>query len=406
MAINMPAKIPVTILTGFLGSGKTTLLNHILQTNHGMKFAIIENEFGEVGVDDSLINQAKFDSEEEVIEMMNGCICCTVRSDLITVLKRLLITEKRKFDGIIIETTGLADPAPVAQTFFVDEKIEKITSLDAIITVVDAKHIIQHLDEVKPEGVENESVEQVAFADKLLINKTDLVNAEELDQVKFRIRAINPSAEIIECQNSQVDPRRLLGIQGFNLNRVLQQEPAFLEDQQHLHDQTVTSIAFQISEPINIGQLQYWISEILQTEGNDLLRYKGLINVAGMEKKYVFQGIHMLFTGNFTVNWKRDEARISKFVFIGRNLKTDLLRNGFYACVAKPLRFEVGTKVEANIGTARKSRWVVGTILRLWDDGNPYRIKLKDGNEVWGPVDDDEVVRLARVKQAKQGKKK
>ena len=402
----MPAKIPVTILTGFLGSGKTTLLNHILQTNHGMKFAIIENEFGEVGVDDSLINQAKFDSEEEVIEMMNGCICCTVRSDLITVLKRLLITEKRKFDGIIIETTGLADPAPVAQTFFVDEKIEKITSLDAIITVVDAKHIIQHLDEVKPEGVENESVEQVAFADKLLINKTDLVNAEELDQVKFRIRAINPSAEIIECQNSQVDPRRLLGIQGFNLNRVLQQEPAFLEDQQHLHDQTVTSIAFQISEPINIGQLQYWISEILQTEGNDLLRYKGLINVAGMEKKYVFQGIHMLFTGNFTVNWKRDEARISKFVFIGRNLKTDLLRNGFYACVAKPLRFEVGTKVEANIGTARKSRWVVGTILRLWDDGNPYRIKLKDGNEVWGPVDDDEVVRLARVKQAKQGKKK
>ena len=402
----MPAKIPVTILTGFLGSGKTTLLNHILQTNHGMKFAIIENEFGEVGVDDSLINQAKFDSEEEVIEMMNGCICCTVRSDLITVLKRLLITEKRKFDGIIIETTGLADPAPVAQTFFVDEKIEKITSLDAIITVVDAKHIIQHLDQVKPEGVENESVEQVAFADKLLINKTDLVNAEELDQVKFRIRAINPSAEIIECQNSQVDPRRLLGIQGFNLNRVLQQEPAFLEDQQHLHDQTVTSIAFQISEPINIGQLQYWISEILQTEGNDLLRYKGLINVAGMEKKYVFQGIHMLFTGNFTVNWKRDEARISKFVFIGRNLKTDLLRNGFYACVAKPLRFEVGTKVEANIGTARKSRWVVGTILRLWDDGNPYRIKLKDGNEVWGPVDDDEVVRLARVKQAKQGKKK
>lgn len=398
----MPAKIPVTILTGFLGSGKTTLLNHILQTNHGMKFAIIENEFGEVGVDDSLINQAKFDSEEEVIEMMNGCICCTVRSDLITVLKRLLITEKRKFDGIIIETTGLADPAPVAQTFFVDEKIEKITSLDAIITVVDAKHIIQHLDEVKPEGVENESVEQVAFADKLLINKTDLVNAEELDQVKFRIRAINPSAEIIECQNSQVDPRRLLGIQGFNLNRVLQQEPAFLEDQQHLHDQTVTSIAFQISEPINIGQLQYWISEILQTEGNDLLRYKGLINVAGMEKKYVFQGIHMLFTGNFTVNWKRDEARISKFVFIGRNLKTDLLRNGFYACVAKPLRFEVGTKVEANIGTARKSRWVVGTILRLWDDGNPYRIKLKDGNEVWGPVDDDEVVRLARVKQGKK----
>ena len=398
----MPAKIPVTILTGFLGSGKTTLLNHILQTNHGMKFAIIENEFGEVGVDDSLINQAKFDSEEEVIEMMNGCICCTVRSDLITVLKRLLITEKRKFDGIIIETTGLADPAPVAQTFFVDEKIEKITSLDAIITVVDAKHIIQHLDQVKPEGVENESVEQVAFADKLLINKTDLVNAEELDQVKFRIRAINPSAEIIECQNSQVDPRRLLGIQGFNLNRVLQQEPAFLEDQQHLHDQTVTSIAFQISEPINIGQLQYWISEILQTEGNDLLRYKGLINVAGMEKKYVFQGIHMLFTGNFTVNWKRDEARISKFVFIGRNLKTDLLRNGFYACVAKPLRFEVGTKVEANIGTARKSRWVVGTILRLWDDGNPYRIKLKDGNEVWGPVDDDEVVRLARVKQGKK----
>jgi G3E family GTPase len=401
----MPAKIPVTILTGFLGSGKTTLLNHILGTNHGMKFAVIENEFGEVGVDDSLINQAKFDSNEEIIEMMNGCICCTVRSDLITVLKRLLITEKRKFDGIIIETTGLADPAPVAQTFFVDESIEKMTTLDAIITVIDAKHITQHLDQVKPEGVENESVEQVAFADKLLLNKTDLVTQEELSQVRLRLRSINPSAEIIECQNSIVDPRRLLGIQGFNLNRVLAQEPEFLQDQQHLHDQTVTSTAFQITEPINIGQLQYWISNILETEGNDLLRYKGVINVAGMDQKYVFQGIHMLFTGNFTQKWKASEERVSKFVFIGRHLKVDMLRNGFYSCIAQTLRFQVGSRVEANVGSAKRARWVVGNIIKLWDEGNPYRIRLKDGNEVWGPVDDDEVVRLA-INKNKNKKKK
>ena len=401
----MPAKIPVTILTGFLGSGKTTLLNHILGTNHGMKFAVIENEFGAVGVDDSLINQSKFDSNEEIIEMMNGCICCTVRSDLIVVLKRLLITEKRKFDGIIIETTGLADPAPVAQTFFVDEKIEKLTTLDAIITVVDAKHIIQHLDQVKPEGVENESVEQVAFADKLLLNKTDLVNSEELAQVRSRLRALNPSAEIIECQNSIVDPRRLLGIQGFNLNRVLAQEPEFLQDQQHLHDQTVTSTAFCIPEPMNIGQLQYWISSILETEGNDLLRYKGLINVAGMDQKYVFQGIHMLFTGNFTTKWKAGEERVSKFVFIGRHLKVDMLRQGFHQCIAGPLRFEIGTRVEANTGTGKKSRWVVGTVIKQWDDGNPYRIRLSNGNEVWGPCDDDEVVRLAVPKKNKNKKK-
>ena len=224
-----PAKIPTSVITGFLGSGKTTLLNYILTKNHGKRIAVIENEFGEVGIDDALVKQ-KFKEDEEIFEMNNGCICCTVRGDLIKILGKLT-KHKQKFDYVLIETTGLADPAPVAQTFFVDDVVQASYSLDGIITVIDAKHITMHIDEIKPEGVENESIEQIAFADRILLNKTDLVTAEELEVVKTRIQSINKSAPIITTLNSEVDLDKILNIQAFDLKRITQDlDPTFLTD--------------------------------------------------------------------------------------------------------------------------------------------------------------------------------
>lgn len=389
------APVPVTILTGFLGSGKTTLLNHLLTENHGKKFAIIENEFGEVGVDDALLTRknSKFDAEEEIVEMNNGCICCTVRGDLIRIIKEILKRSgKKKLDGIIIETTGLADPAPVAQTFFVDEAISRACKLDGIITVIDAKHILQHLLEVKPAGVENESVEQVAFADRILLNKTDLVTQEELDEIKKQVKVINHTVQIVECQHCSVDPAMLLNIQSFDLDKILVKEPDFLENTDHMHDTSVTSVGFKSPDAINVALLQEWIQEMLMTKGNDLLRYKGIVNVAGMDRKFVFQGVHMLFDGNFTTPWAKDEERETRFVFIGKNLDREQLTTEFLACKAKPLRFKVGDRVLARVS----SGFEPGRILKVWDQGNPYRIRLeKTKDDVWGSLDDDSLVRSA-----------
>ncbi|KAG2490407.1 hypothetical protein HYH03_011207 [Edaphochlamys debaryana] len=232
MAEKKEAKIPITVVTGFLGAGKTTLVNHILTANHGKKIAVIENEFGEVGIDDALVMESK----EEIFEMNNGCVCCTVRGDLIRILNKL-IKRKGKFDAIMIETTGLANPAPVIQTFFVDDNIKDACVLDAVLTVVDAKHVTQHLDEEKPDGVVNEAVQQIAFADKVLLNKTDLVSAEELDELKDRIQHVNKPAEIIECVRSNVDVGRLLGVNAFSLEKLLAMDPEFLEtgEEDHHH---------------------------------------------------------------------------------------------------------------------------------------------------------------------------
>lgn len=387
---------------------------------HGMKFAIIENEFGEVGVDDAII---KKNTKEEVIEMNNGCICCTVRGDLSNIVKDLVARTDVKFDGIIIETTGLADPSPVAQTFFLDETVAAVAQLDGIITVVDAKHVLFHLLEEKPDGVENEAVEQVAFADRILLNKTDLVDAATLANVKRELRKVNKGVDIVECQYSKVDPKSLIGIKAFDLDRCLEVDPDFLHDgdgeghhhhdhgedctvcskeegkghknqqhkhKPHTHDAGVTSVGFKMQDcDLSLGKLQQFIRSLIIDMGEALYRYKGVISVKGMDKRFVFQGVHMMFDGDFTEPWEKNETRESRFIFIGKNLNKKGLEQGFLSCKAGELRFNVGDSVFANtdIGYRR------GSVVNVWDEGNAYRVSLEDDTEVWAPIDDDTYIR-------------
>jgi len=333
-------KVPVSVLTGFLGSGKTTLLNHILQANHGKRIAVIENEFGEVGIDDALVKGGSMAEEENIVEMNNGCICCTVRGDLIAGLKKLIKTSKKSgkpLDGVLIETTGLADPAPVAQTFFADDFVQQHMRLDGILTLVDAKHIIQHLEDEKPEGVENEAVEQIAFADRILLNKCDLVESpDELLEVEKRIRAINAKVPIKRVTNSEVEMDYILGIRGFSLDKIIEMDDAFLEDShEHVHDSRVSSVGIDVVGEVVQQKLNEWIGWLLKEKGVDLFRSKGVLAVKGMKQKFVFQAIHMLFANSQEGEWGADEERRCKMVFIGKNMDRNELTEGFMKCMAK-----------------------------------------------------------------------
>jgi G3E family GTPase len=317
-------KIPVTVITGYLGSGKTTLLNHILTGQQGRKVAVIVNEFGEVGIDGQLIEQ---DGDEQLIEFNNGCLCCTVRGDLITTIDKLR-QRAGELDAILIETTGLADPAPVASTFFVDEAVRAGTRLDAFVTVVDAVNLETNLDQSV------EAQEQVAFADIVLVNKTDLVNEEQLQRIERRVRTLNPLARMHRSAHSIIDLGLVLGVNAFQLDAKLQVDPEFLGDHAHEHDAAITSIVLREERPVDMNRFMSWMAPLLQQEGDRYLRTKGVFNAKGFNERVVFQSVRMLTTMARFHAWRDDEARRTEYVVIGRDLDREMLATGLADCVA------------------------------------------------------------------------
>ena len=376
----MTDKIPVTVITGYLGAGKTTLLNRILTEQHGHRYAVIVNEFGEIGIDNDLVVGA----DEEIFEMNNGCICCTVRGDLIRIIEGLM-RRRGRFDAIIVETTGLADPAPVAQTFFVDADVKDAARLDAVVTLADAKWLVDRLKDAP------EAKNQIAFADVIVLNKTDLVSPAELAEVEARIRGINPYARLHRAIKAEVPLTAVLEQNAFDLERILEIEPNFLHAEEHdhahddhdhhhthhdhhhghehnqgvnhapghhaeghghdhhdhdhhgheehaplkaYHDEDMQSVAIRHEGEVDPARFVPWLNELTQRDGPDILRCKGIIAFKDEPRRFVFQGVHMILDGDLQRDWREDEQRSSRLVFIGRKLKEAEIREGFAKTVA------------------------------------------------------------------------
>jgi G3E family GTPase len=347
----MSDKIPVTVLTGYLGAGKTTLLNRILSEPHGKRYAVIVNEFGEIGIDNDLVVGA----DEEVFEMNNGCICCTVRGDLVRIIDGLM-RRKGRFDAIIVETTGLADPAPVAQTFFMDESIGRKARLDAVVTVADAKWLQERLKDAP------EAKNQIAFADVILLNKTDLVGPIDLNEVEGRIRGINPYARLHKTERCRIALPEVLGRNAFDLDRIMEIEPQFLEDGghehhhghdhdhehehdghehrhdggslKHYHDEEMQSLSLRTGQPLDADKFFPWVQDLVQKEGPNILRCKGILSFKDDDERFAFQGVHMILDGDHQRPWAEGEKRESRIVFIGRNLPREKIEAGFHGCIA------------------------------------------------------------------------
>ncbi|MFM0344761.1 CobW family GTP-binding protein [Paraburkholderia sp. RL17-347-BIC-D] len=352
---NEVEKIPVTVLTGFLGAGKTTLLNYILREKHGRKIAVIENEFGEIGIDGGLV----LESTEEIYEMTNGCVCCVgaVREDLVRIV-RMLVERPDRLDHIIVETSGLADPYPVAQTFFLDDPIAKQVSLDAVVTMVDAKHIAAHLDDLVLDGSDNQAVDQIVCADRIVINKVDLVGPDDIASLTQRIRGLNATAEIVESSYAQIDLGKILGVGANEFSQILVETDGLHEEEHvhgheehahelehahhdddhahHQHDESVSSVGIEVDADIDLDALQAWLAELRDSDTANLFRMKGILAVQGQSHRYVLQGVHNVIELRAAQAWG-SEPRSCRIVFIGRDLDRAALTDRFHACLAVPV---------------------------------------------------------------------
>jgi G3E family GTPase len=399
------SRLPVLILTGYLGAGKTTLLNYILTEQREKKIAVIENEVGEVSVDDALVGQQESMAEELVV-LNNGCVCCTIRGDLVKTLHNL--AQKREqglvLDAVVIELTGAADPAPVVQTFMVDPEVRQSFFIDNVITLVDAKHVLEKLDESQGDMAEKGTASaQLAFSSTVLLNKIDLVDAETLTKIELRIKEVNSVVDIMRCEQAKVPISRLMNVGAFDLSTVLEEqymdEEEFNKFYKPKMDNSISNVGVRCFGALNLFALQMFLDQYLEGDvAADFLRVKGVVDIKCSDDMFVIQCVHMLKNQNFTGRWKEGEPRENKMIFIGRGMqqRRQELTEGFMNCIAKPLRFDVGTHVLARTG-AGETGYEMGTVVKHWNEKRAYRINIhRDGDDVWAPVDDDMFVMSAK----------